>query len=114
MRVAQASDVLTLPYAQQLVPGARVWVDNNGSGLWQVLEKTDPFVLGPELTPEIPEINPGFGRSVAQGQENIVAMIGAPFYNSAAGAVYPFLRGPDGEYLENPIIQLNATATMFS
>jgi hypothetical protein len=43
-RVAQAADVVDLPYAQQLPPGIRIWVDNNGNGRWTVIEKTDPFL----------------------------------------------------------------------
>jgi len=39
MRVDQASDILNLPYTQQILPGAKVWVDDNGQGLWEVLEK---------------------------------------------------------------------------
>ena len=43
MRVAQASDVASLPYSNALVPGGRAWVDNNGLGHWEVLEKQTPF-----------------------------------------------------------------------
>ena len=44
MRVAQASDVASLPYANELTPGARAWVDNNSLGLWEVLEKQNVFI----------------------------------------------------------------------
>ena len=43
MRVSQASDVDTLPYANSLLSGAKVWVDDNGDGLWQVVEKQNIF-----------------------------------------------------------------------
>ena len=110
MRVAQASDVLNLPYAQELVPGARVWVDNNGAGLWEVLEKTDIFTPGLIFTPDISEANSGFGASIAQGQENIMAMVGAPNYGGT-GAIYPYLRGDTDSYIENPILLLGSTNT---
>ena len=47
MRVSQASDVVNLPYVNSLLPGARAWVDNNGAGLWEVIEKqaTDLQIL---------------------------------------------------------------------
>jgi hypothetical protein len=102
MRVAQASDVLNLPYAQELVPGARVWVDNNGAGLWEVLEKTDPFTPGLTFTPAIPEANSGYGTAIAQGFDNIMAMVGAPDYGTT-GAIYTYLRGY-GNYIENPML----------
>ena len=50
-RVAQASDIQNLPYVNDLVPGALAWVDNNGSGHWEVLEKTAPFTVTSTLTP---------------------------------------------------------------
>jgi hypothetical protein len=110
MRVAQASDVLNLPYAQELVPGARVWVDNNGAGLWEVLEKTDPFTPGLTFTPDIPEANSGYGTTIAQGFDNIMAMVGAPDY-STTGAIYTYLRGSTGNYIENTLLRLGATNT---
>jgi hypothetical protein len=50
-RVAQASDVLNLPYANTIEPGARVWVDNNGAGLWSVLQKQEVFTELLSLSP---------------------------------------------------------------
>jgi hypothetical protein len=107
MRVAQASDVLNLPYVNDLVPGARAWVDNNGLGLWEVLEKTDPFIEKPIGTPIIPTVDSGFGSSISQGYQNIMAMIGAPTYEST-GAIYPYLRNSANNYEESPIILLKA------
>ncbi len=80
MRVAQASDVATLPYANDLVPGALAWVDNNGDGLWEVLEKQEVFSTSSTLTPFSAEENSGFGKSVAQATDNVLALVGSPDY----------------------------------
>ena len=82
MRVAQASDILNLPYVNALIPGAMAWVDNNGKGLWEVLLKTNPFVEGVTFTPTVPESNSGYGSSIAQGYQNIMAMVGATSYST--------------------------------
>jgi len=112
VRVPQASDVLNLPYANDLIPGARVWVDNNGAGLWEVIEKTNPFQPGLILTPVEPaETNSGFGTSISQGSQNIMALVGAPSYNSGTGGLFPYLRDPDNLYAQSPIILLGATGS---
>lgn len=113
-RVAQAADVIDLPYALQLTAGARVWVDNNGNGLWEVIEKTDPFGLANEITPETQYENTRFGASVSQGLSNLSALIGAPGYNptglpTAPGAVYTYVKTPDNVYEQNSILQLGTT-----
>ena len=110
MRVSQASDVLNLPYVNSLVPGAMAWVDNNGAGLWEVLVKTDPFVEGAVLTPTVAESNSGYGSSIAQGYQNIMAMIGAPTYNTT-GAIYTYLKNQNNVYGENTILLLGAEGT---
>lgn len=113
-RVSQAADVIDLPYALQLTAGARVWVDNNGNGLWEVIEKTDPFGSPTELIPETQYENTRFGASVSQGLSNLSALIGAPGYNptalgTAPGAVYTYVKTPDDIYEENNILQLGTT-----
>ena len=108
MRVAQASDVLNLPYVNDLVPGAKAWVDNNGAGLWEVLVKTDPFVEGSVLTPTVPELNSGYGSSIAQGYQNIMALVGAPTYGTS-GAIYAYLKNPSNNYGESTILLLDST-----
>jgi hypothetical protein len=113
MRVAQASDVLNLPYTDALIPGAKVWVDNNGSGRWEVLQKTDPFTDVGAITPTVPVANSGYGSAVAQGYQNIVAMIGAPTGGEdATGTVYTYVKDVDGNYSENSILTLNADETL--
>ena len=110
MRVSQASDILNLPYVNDLLPGAMAWVDNNGAGLWEVLMKTDPFVESQLLVPVIPESNSGYGSSIAQGYQNIMAMVGAPTYNNTGG-IYTYLKDATADYAENTILLLNATGT---
>jgi hypothetical protein len=110
MRVAQASDVINLPYVNSLLPGARAWVDNNGSGLWEVIEKQAPFTSNTELTPDTSVANTRYGASIAQGINNIIALVGAPAY-STTGAVYPYLRDDNNQYTESSLLLLGATGT---
>lgn len=110
MRVAQASDVVNLPYVTQLTPGARAWVDDNGQGLWQVIEKQSPFTASAELTPSDSVANSGYGSSIAQGINNIIALVGSPSY-STTGAVYPYLRDSENNYTESTLLLLGATDT---
>ena len=118
MRVSQASDVLSLPYADALVPGAKVWIDNNGSGLWEVLEKTDPFIDAGALAPITPVADSGYGSAIAQGYQNIISMIGAPTGgNDGTGAIYTYVRDFNNSYTanyysENYILSLNADQTL--
>jgi hypothetical protein len=112
MRVSQASDVLNLPYTAALSPGAKVWVDDNGSGQWEVLQKTDPFTDAGAITPTVPVANSGYGAAVAQGYQNIIAMIGAPTGGDAGtGAIYTYVKDVNDNYSENSTLILNASGT---
>ncbi|CAB4138032.1 hypothetical protein UFOVP328_225 [uncultured Caudovirales phage] len=111
MRVAQASDAANLPYVNELTSGARVWVDNDGTGHWQVIEKQQPFTANYVINPTAPIVNSQFGASVAQGQNNIIALIGSPGYSST-GAVYPYVRNVDSQYAQSSILTLNSTAVV--
>jgi hypothetical protein len=111
MRVSQASDVGTLSYANDLTPGALAWVDNNGAGQWEVLEKQNVFAPSYSLESGISLSNTGYGISVAQAYENIAALVGAPGYNTTGG-IYPYLRGQGNVYEQNPILQLSAPNTL--
>jgi hypothetical protein len=108
-RVAQPSDIPSLSYADQLTPGIKVWVDNNGKDRWTVLEKIEPFTADITLVPIDPVATSLFGTSVAQGLFNLTAMVGAPG-NSVdfAGSVYTFVRTDKDQYEQNSILQLNA------
>jgi hypothetical protein len=74
MRVTQASDVSSLNYVKSLKPGAQVWVDNNGLGHWEVLEKTQPFTEFDILVPLPPVSNSLYGSSITQSQDHFSAL----------------------------------------
>ena len=85
-RVAQASDVLNLPYANTIEPGAKVWVDNNGQGLWSVLEKQEVFTELLGLSPSEVDQGEQYGSAIAQAQNRFAALIGSPRYRFPVGA----------------------------
>ena len=113
-RVAQPSDIIGLPYANQLLPGIKVWVDNNGHDRWTVLEKINPFYQAATIDPTTPEIHSEFGYALAQGFENLSAIVGAPGYNpndlaTDPGVIYTYVLTDQNVYEQNSIIELNAT-----
>jgi hypothetical protein len=85
-RVAQASDILNLPYANTIEPGAKVWVDNNGAGLWSVVQKQEVFTELLSLDPQISDEGEQYGGAVAQAQNRFAALVGSPRYRFPAGA----------------------------
>ena len=87
MRVAQAADAINLPYSTSLLPGVKIWVNNNGSGLWEVIEKTSPISLYSVISPPNLEFNNGFGSSVSQRQDNLAVIVGMPGYPATGGLV---------------------------
>ena len=102
MRVAQASDVDNLPYALNILPGAKVWVDDNGNGLWEVLQKSDVFSSIIALNPVLLDAGEQYGASVAQARNKVAAFVGSPnfgFYTGTAkGAVYVYVKGYSDQY----------------
>ena len=111
-RVAQASDVITLPYANDLLPGNKVWVDNNGAGLWEVLEKQIVFSSTTEITATNPVTNSKFGQSVAQAKSNLYALVGSPAYSQGFGngALYTYVRTSSAPFTENSVVELDGAA----
>ena len=108
-RVAQASDINTLPYSNYFIPGSRVWVDDNGEGLWEVLEKQEVFTSITPLVANPTVTNSNFGASIAQANNNLFALIGSPNY-SAGGGIYLYGRTdlfPFGQ--DSNVIEINAT-----
>jgi len=85
-RVAQASDVLNLPYANTIQPGANVWVDDNGAGLWSVLQKQEVFSELLSLNPAEVDEGEQYGSAVTQAQNRYAALVGSPRYRFPAGA----------------------------
>lgn len=110
-RVTQASNVNQLSYVNQIEPGAKVWVDNDGTGHWAVLEKTDIFDYSRQLTPASLTENGRYGQSVSQSLDNLFAMVGSPNYDSGNGGVFNFVRTPLINLAFNNIIACNAVAT---
>jgi hypothetical protein len=102
MRVAQASDVLNLPYTLNINPGAKVWVDNNGNDRWTVLEKQEVFSDVTTLQPEQFTISEQYGTSVTQAQNRLAALVGSPAFSSggsvANGAVYTYVKNYSDQY----------------
>jgi hypothetical protein len=95
MRVAQASDVANLPYANDLVPGALAFVDNNGEGHWQVLQKQNPFDSVLQLSADPQVANSGFATSIAQTADLSTALIGSPNLNANTGGIYLYRANSD-------------------
>jgi hypothetical protein len=62
-RVAQGSDIITLPYVNNLIPGDRAWIDNNGADLWEVVQKQEVFHTSGQLIATAPVTNSNFGAS---------------------------------------------------
>lgn len=111
MRVFQASDIVNLPYANQLTPGSEAWVDNDGQGHWQVLEKTNPFVTIDTISATVPQADSLFGTSLAQSSNRYALLVGAPDTDNGAGAVYTYRLGDVNNYVENSQLSLLATGT---
>ena len=111
-RVSQASDTLNLPYANSLIPGNKVWVDNNGLDLWQVLEKQEVFTANNELKATDPVSNSLFGQTIAQSKDNTYVLVGSPNYNSGIGAVYTYIKTSTVPLLQNSILELSADDTV--
>lgn len=102
MRVAQASDIVNLPYVNNILPGAKVWVDNAGSGTWAVLQKDQVFSDVIELTPALLDATEQYGSSVAQATNRYAALVGSPRYGfgtgTSKGAVYLYVKNYSDQY----------------
>ena len=110
-RVKQASDIINLPYVNNLRPGAKAWVDNDGAGHWKVIQKQNPFDFVEKVTALAPEANSLFGESLAQNNSHTSALVGSPSRTSA-GAVYTFVSGSTTQYQNNTILTLDASGTL--
>jgi hypothetical protein len=109
MRVSQASDVASLPYSNSLIAGARAYVDDNGSGHWEVLEKQNPFTGFDEFSPDPLVYNSRYGVSVSQPINLSAALVGAPGTGNDTGSVYSYIRDTTNNlYLQDIQLELNA------
>ena len=111
-RVAQASDVVNLPYSKELVPGAKVWVDDNGQGQWTVLQKQNPFTIFDRLLTDPLVPNSRYGYSIMQSNDNFAAIVGAPDANNGAGSLYAYRRNIINNYEFNIELTLDAIDTV--
>ena len=102
MRVSQFSDIVDLPYVNQLIPGARVWVDDDGSGHWAVYQKQDIYTPTTTITAQDPDATEGYGAAVAMGINQQAVLVGSPRYGFPAGvekgAVYTYVKNYLGNY----------------
>jgi hypothetical protein len=118
LRVAQASDVVDLPYANNIGTNIKVWVDNNGDNLWEVLEKNVVFNQVTELAPKTLDAREEFGRSIAQGGDQFAALVGSPNYLAGTdpyqrGAVYVYVKDFSGNYQPvSPVDNSDAILTL--
>ena len=107
-RVAQASDIASLPYVNLLTTGAKAWVDNDANGYWEVVEKQSPFTQFSTLNPESTAVGSRYGASITQTLNNFAALVGAP---GGTGKIYAYKRSAAGAYEYNTELTLNATGT---
>jgi hypothetical protein len=109
MRVAQASDVSNLVYANSLLPGNQAWVDDDGTGHWVVYKKINPFITALPLVPLEPKLNARYGSAISQGFGGFGALVGAPGLDNEVGGVYGFTKGGAVEYVETVLLEPGAT-----
>lgn len=117
MRVAQASDIVDLPYANEILPGAKVWVDNNGNDQWEVLEKRNVFDNVIDLTPVLLDALEQYGASVAQASNRYASLVGSPRYGFGTGiqqgAVYLYVKNYSDQYAPvSPVANGDAILTL--
>ena len=113
VRVAQGSDVLNLPFANEIDSGNRVWIDNNGSDRWQVIEKVAPFTQESSLEPrdyfqsgltDQNLVDIDFGVSVAQNADNLTAFVGVTGYNNSKGGIFTYVKTSNNVMVQNSIL----------
>ena len=101
-RVKQASDILNLPYANEIQTGAKVWVDNNSQGRWEVLQKENQFSDVTELAPKTLNGTERYGQSVAQSRGRLAVFVGSPRYGfdtgTTKGGIYVYVKQSTGQY----------------
>jgi len=109
-RVNQASDISTLPYVNSLTPGSIAWVDNDGNGHWETLQKGSPFTINQTIAPGLAG-TANFGASVAQVNDNFGALVGVPGAQAGAGSIYTYFNGVYQDYQFNTELILGTQGT---
>jgi hypothetical protein len=105
-RVSQASDIATLPYVNNLIPGAKAWVDNDGNGHWETVEKQNVFDTELVITPGL-TATARYGASVAQAESGVAALVGAP----GTSRILTYFRDVVSYYQYNDSLALGAIDT---
>jgi hypothetical protein len=117
VRVAQASDTGLLPESNQLIPGSKIWVDNDGTDHWQVIEKQDVFVDQRSYFPNLPKPGSQFGASVSQAVQNLFAVVGQSDYYRESdpatkiGAVVFYILDNNNRYIESETQEASAVGS---
>jgi hypothetical protein len=80
--------------------GEKIWVDNDGSGKWAVLEKQDAYTTG-QFTPVVSTstlVNQQFAYDIAVNTEGTKVLISAPSYADSIsnGRVYAYTKTGTG------------------
>ena len=81
-------------------PGDRIWLENNGSNVWEVYENQNIFKLHNEIINPISldDVAGAFGTSISSNKLNNIVTIGSPTYNSV-GQIGIFARNTEFENL---------------
>jgi len=116
-RVRQASDIINLPYANDIQTGAKLWVDNDGTGHWEVLQKENQFSTVIELSPKLLDATEQYGQSVSQARNRFAALVGSPRYGfptgAEKGAVYVYVKNYSDQYAPvSPVANGDAVLTL--
>ena len=117
MRVAQASDVINLPYADDIAAGSIVWVDNNGADLWEVIQKQEVFSGSTQISPTLLDAGEQYGSAVAQANSRSALFVGSPRYGfgtgTESGAVYVYVKNSGDTYSPvSPIADADGILTL--
>lgn len=107
VRVAQASDIVNLSFANRLRAGSKVWVDDDGTGKWANYQKTNPFTGVASLEPSADDIGSLYGTSLAQGLKGQGALVGSPGYNGGKGGVLTYNKSSPTRYVETSLLTLS-------
>ena len=110
-KVFQGSDIAELPYIKNMQTGEKIWVDGTQ---WKVLQKFNPFNDTDNIwskTVKVPTPNANFGKVVSQTTDGLVAMSGAPDWNSQ-GAVYVWGALGNGDLSEGTRLTLGKTTSV--
>jgi hypothetical protein len=86
-RVSQPSDIADLPLSTDIRFNSFVWVDDNGYGLWEVLEKKQPFDYYQTINPIDAETDQLFGYTLNQSYNDQFAFVGVPLSTRGKGRV---------------------------